>query len=65
MDLLKSISTFQLVVEYKSFSGAAHAMNLVPSAVSRQVSPLEKWLGVRLLQRTTRSIGLTSEGRSD
>ncbi|AQS35412.1 transcriptional regulator, LysR family [Shewanella psychrophila] len=64
MDLLKSISTFQLVVEYKSFSGAAQAMNLVPSAVSRQVSELEKWLGVRLLQRTTRSIGLTSEGRS-
>ena len=64
MDLLKSIETFQLVVEHKSFSGAAHAMNLVPSAVSRQVSELEKWLGVRLLQRTTRSIGLTTEGRA-
>ena len=64
MDLLKSIETFQLVVEHNSFSGAAHAMNLVPSAVSRQVSELEKWLGVRLLQRTTRSIGLTTEGRA-
>lgn len=64
MDLLKSIETFQLVVEHKSFSGAAHTMNLVPSAVSRQVSELEKWLGVRLLQRTTRSIGLTTEGRA-
>ncbi|ROS05402.1 LysR family transcriptional regulator for bpeEF and oprC [Sinobacterium caligoides] len=64
MDLFKAITTFQQVVKHKSFSAAANAMNLVPSAVSRQVSELEKWLGVRLLHRTTRSIGLTSEGRA-
>lgn len=45
-----------------SFSQAADRLNLVPSAVSRQISELEKHLGVRLLQRTTRSISLTDEG---
>jgi LysR family transcriptional regulator for bpeEF and oprC len=45
-----------------SFSQAADRLNLVPSAVSRQISELEKQLGVRLLQRTTRSISLTDEG---
>jgi LysR family transcriptional regulator for bpeEF and oprC len=63
MDLLKSIEIFQEVCKQMSFSQAANQLNLVPSAVSRQVSELEKHLGVRLLQRTTRSIGLTEDGR--
>ncbi|WP_157373129.1 LysR family transcriptional regulator, partial [Vibrio coralliirubri] len=63
MDLLKSIHIFQQVVEQQSFSRAADKLNLVPSAVSRQISELEKWLGVRLLNRTTRSLHLTDEGR--
>lgn len=63
MDLLKSIHIFQQVVEEQSFSRAADKLNLVPSAVSRQISELEKWLGVRLLNRTTRSLHLTDEGR--
>jgi len=46
-----------------SFSQAAEQLNLVPSAVSRQISELEKQLGVRLLHRTTRSINLTEDGR--
>ena len=46
-----------------SFSQAATQLNLVPSAVSRQISELEKHLGVRLLQRTTRSINLTEDGK--
>lgn len=46
-----------------SFSQAADQLNLVPSAVSRQINELEKYLGVRLLQRTTRSISLTEDGR--
>jgi len=46
-----------------SFTRAAEQLNLVPSAVSRQINELEKHLGVRLLQRTTRSISLTDEGR--
>jgi len=63
MDLLKSIHVFRTVCAVMSFSQAAAQLNLVPSAVSRQVSELEKYLGVRLLQRTTRSIHLTEEGR--
>ena len=63
MDLLKSIRIFQEVCIQKSFSKAAIQLNLVPSAVSRQIGELEKYLDVRLLQRTTRSISLTSEGR--
>lgn len=62
MDLLKSIEVFREVCRQMSFSQAADHLNLVPSAVSRQISELEKHLGVRLLQRTTRSISLTDEG---
>ena len=63
MDLLKSIEIFREVCNQMSFSKAANQLNLVPSAVSRQVNELEKYLGVRLLQRTTRSISLTDDGR--
>ena len=63
MDLLKSIEIFREVCKQMSFSQAANTLNLVPSAVSRQVNELEKHLGVRLLQRTTRSISLTEEGK--
>ena len=63
MDLLKSIEIFREVCKQMSFSQAAERLNLVPSAVSRQISELEKQLGVRLLQRTTRSISLTDDGR--
>lgn len=63
MDLLKSIHVFRTVCTVMSFSKAATQLNLVPSAVSRQISELEKYLGVRLLQRTTRSIHLTEQGQ--
>ena len=61
MDLLKSIDVFLEVCRQMSFSRAVDRLNLVPSAVSRQIGELEKHLGVRLLQRTTRSISLTHE----
>ena len=63
MNLLKSIEIFREVCKQMSFSQAAEQLNLVPSAVSRQINELEKHLGVRLLQRTTRSISLTDDGR--
>ena len=63
MDLLKSIQIFQEVIKHQSFSRAAEQLGLVPSAVSRQVTELEKRLGIRLLQRTTRSLRLTEEGQ--
>lgn len=63
MDIVKSIQVFQQVMEDQSFTRAAENLNLVPSAVSRQVGELEKWLGVRLVNRTTRSLHLTDDGR--
>ncbi|WP_077338171.1 LysR family transcriptional regulator [Pseudocolwellia agarivorans] len=63
MNLLKSIEVFQEVCKHKSFSKAANHLNLVPSAVSRQINELEKHLNTRLINRTTRSISLTNDGR--
>ncbi|MCG7547704.1 LysR family transcriptional regulator [Pseudoalteromonas sp. Of7M-16] len=63
MNLFKSMLVFQKVCELGSFSQAADQLNLVTSAVSRQVNELEKHFGVRLLQRTTRSVTLTADGR--
>lgn len=63
MDLLRSIEVFMAVVEQGSFSRAAERLNLVPSAVSRQVSELETWFGLRLLHRTTRALSLTEDGK--
>lgn len=50
------------VVEAGSFTGAAKEVDLPKSSVSRRVSQLEDRLGIRLLQRTTRSVRLTSAG---
>jgi DNA-binding transcriptional LysR family regulator len=50
------------VAEKRSFTGAAATLRVSPSAVSQAISTLEKRVGVRLLQRTTRSVGLTEAG---
>ena len=56
------MQAFVTVVEHASFTGAASALGLTPSAVSKLVSRLEDRLGVRLLHRTTRRLALSSEG---
>lgn len=53
---------FAKVVEANSFSTAAKLLNLNKSVVSRHIQLLEKSLGMRLLNRTTRSLSLTDEG---
>lgn len=63
MDLLRSFQIFQQVAELGSFSRAANDLGIMPSAVSRQVSELEQWAGLRLINRTTRSLHLTAEGQ--
>ena len=54
---------FAKVVEEGSFSAAARALDLTPSAVSKQISRLESRLGARLINRTTRRLHLTEAGQ--
>ncbi|MCH2000667.1 LysR family transcriptional regulator [Acinetobacter seifertii] len=56
------LAIFIRVVELGSFSAVARAYDMTPSAVSKLISRLEKRLGVRLLNRSTRQFQLTSEG---
>ena len=60
---LNLLIAFTRVVELGSFTAAAVALGLPKSSVSRAVSRLEESLGVRLLQRTTRKLGLTQAGQ--
>ncbi len=59
---LKGISVFVTAVEAGSFALAAQRLHLSRSAVGKTVSQLEQRLGVRLFQRTTRSVTLTDDG---
>ena len=62
MDKLKSLMIFMRSAQSGSFSKAARQLGMAPSAVSRAVLRLEDELGVRLLQRTTRSLTLSEGG---
>ncbi|MCB9745948.1 MAG: LysR family transcriptional regulator [Alphaproteobacteria bacterium] len=62
MERLKGMVVFVKVVQVGSFSGAARALDMPKSTVSRQVAHLEDRLGVRLLNRTTRTLALTDIG---
>ncbi len=59
---LNDIVVFTKVAETKSFTGAADALGLPKSTVSRKLAQLEERLGVRLVQRTTRKLALTDIG---
>ena len=61
---LNDIAIFAKVAQLQSFSRAAHALAMPVSTVSRRVSALEEQLGVTLLQRTTRRLSLTAQGRA-
>ena len=61
--LVSGVSVLAAVVEGGSFVKAAEALGLSASGVSRAIGRLEAWIGVRLLDRTTRSLHLTDEGR--
>lgn len=62
MDSLEGLPVFVRAVREGSFSGAARALGLTPSAVSKQIGRLEDQLSVRLFNRTTRRLSLTEEG---
>ena len=61
--LLGGVSVLAAVVETGNFVRAAEALGLTPSGVSRAVARLEARVGVRVLDRTPRSVSLTDEGR--
>ena len=60
---LSDSHVFVAVVRCGSFANAARSLNLSQSVASRAVARLEKRLGVRVLDRTTRSVSLTDDGR--
>jgi DNA-binding transcriptional LysR family regulator len=62
MDRLQSMRVFAKVVEQGSFAGAGLALDMSNAVVTRHVADLEKHLGVRLLNRTTRRLSLTETG---
>lgn len=62
MSPISELAFFTLLIRVGSLAAAAREMNLTPPAVSKRLALLERRLGVRLLNRTTRSISLTAEG---
>jgi DNA-binding transcriptional LysR family regulator len=63
MEDLNDIFFFASVVQYGGFSAAARIIGVEKTRLSRRVAALEKRLGVRLLQRTTRALALTEAGQ--
>lgn len=64
MDRQSEMAVFVGVVDGEGFSAAARKMGMTPSAVSKLIGRLEDRLGTRLLNRTTRKVSLTEEGRA-
>ena len=63
VDTLTSIKVFRQVVESGSFVAAAEHLELSPAMVSRHIMQVEKRLGVRLLNRNSRTLSVTEPGR--
>lgn len=61
--VLSNVSVLAAIVEGGSFARAADALGMTRSGVSRSLARLEDRVGVRLLDRTTRALSLTDEGR--
>jgi DNA-binding transcriptional LysR family regulator len=64
MDRVSSMLSFVKVVDTGGFGSAARQLNLSTSVVTTRVKSIEERLGVRLLNRTTRSVSLTEAGRA-
>ena len=63
MEDLNDLYFFASVVQYGGFSAAARTIGVEKTRLSRRIGALEKRLGVRLLQRTTRALALTEAGQ--
>jgi LysR family transcriptional regulator for bpeEF and oprC len=64
MDKLRALRFFVQAVESGSFAAAAHALDVVPSALSKTIVALERDLGFTLFNRSTRKLALTVEGET-
>ena len=64
LNQLDGLLAFWKVAEHRGFSAAAAALEVSPSALSQAIRNLEARLGVRLLNRTTRSVSLTEAGEA-
>src|SRR6187431_1558257 len=63
-DLFSGVVPFVTTAEVQSFRLAARKLGLTPSAVSKAITRLEARLGLRLLNRSSRSVSLTEEGEA-
>lgn len=64
MDRYTALLVFRQVAELHSFAEAARRLRMSPAAVSKNVADLEAHVGARLINRTTRRMALTEEGRA-
>ena len=64
MDAFSDLAFFSLLVKQGSLAATAQQMGVTPPAVSKRLAAIERRLGVRLLQRTTRRLSLTPEGET-
>jgi DNA-binding transcriptional LysR family regulator len=59
MDKIQLMTAFIVVAEEQNFAAAARRLGTSPASITRAIASLEKYLGVKLVQRTTRSVRLT------
>ena len=62
MDSFTNLKTFMAVAQHHSFAQAARQLHVVPSVVAKRIAQLERSIGTRLFERTTRSVKLTESG---
>ncbi|GAD88638.1 putative LysR family transcriptional regulator [Vibrio halioticoli NBRC 102217] len=63
MNKLDNMLVFNTIVEHKGLTAAAHHLNTSPATITSKLKALEQYYGVKLLNRTTRSMSLTDEGK--
>jgi DNA-binding transcriptional LysR family regulator len=63
VDRLLLMTVFVAVAEEEGFAGAARRLNMSPPAVTRAIATLEQYLGIKLLNRTTRYVRVTEAGQ--
>jgi len=64
MDRFTALQVFRCVAELNSFAAAGKRLGISPASVSKNIADLEAHVGVRLIQRTTRRMSLSAEGKA-